>query len=197
MLWRLDFYPYRQHFWRPKAPPPFLHKCNKFINIQYCYWIGSWTELLDGREQISEFQILQKSRIQFPVSGPSEITQTRVMASNAIRCSHTHTIPKNRSDSNFCRDMLGQDVGWFFIARFKFLSCGNHTKNRIIWTIRFNIICRDEWGDFTAWISHIVWTSTKGEFDAIIKKVSFWFKENFTELFQKFLPIFENILLYF
>ncbi len=101
MFWGLHFY--------PRAPP------NKFINIQHCYWIGSWSEQLDGRERILEFRILRKSRTQFPVSGPSKITQTCVIASNTIRCIHTHTlhthtIPKNHLDSNFCCEMLGQDI---------------------------------------------------------------------------------------
>ncbi len=52
--------------------PFFLHKRNKFTNIQHCYWIGSWTELLDGRKRISEFWISQKSRTQFPVPGPQK-----------------------------------------------------------------------------------------------------------------------------
>ncbi len=67
--------------------------------------------------------------------GHPKITQTHVMASNAIRCTHTythtlhmHTIPKNRADLDFCRDMLGQGSGQFFIAQFKFLSHGNHTE---------------------------------------------------------------------
>ncbi len=56
---------------------------NKFISIQHCYWIRSWTELLDGRERISNF---------------AKITQTHVMASNAIRCPpHAHTHARART----------------------------------------------------------------------------------------------------
>ncbi len=75
-------------------------------------------------------------------------------------CKYTHTIPKNHADSDFCRDMLGQDVGQFFIVWFKFLSRGNHTKNCIIWIVRFNIICRNKWGNFTTQKNRIVWIGT-------------------------------------
>ncbi len=81
---------------------------------------------------------------------------------------HTHTISKNCADSDFCCNMLGQDVERFFITRFKFLSRGNRTKNCIIWTVRFNIICRDKWGDFTAWKNRIVWTSIYKELVEIL-----------------------------
>ncbi len=70
----------------------------------------------------NKFRISQKSRTQFPVSGRPKITQTHVMASNAIRCIHTHTlhkhiIPKNRvEDSDFHHDMLGQDAGRLLIT---------------------------------------------------------------------------------
>ncbi len=55
-----------------------------------------------------------------------------VMASNA-RCAHTHILytrtPYNCADSDFCHNMLGQDVGR---SRFKFLSRRNRTKKCII-----------------------------------------------------------------
>ncbi len=34
-------------------------------------------------------------------------------------------------------------------------------KNRVVWIIGFNIICRDEWGDFTMQKNCLVWTDTK------------------------------------
>ncbi len=85
------------------------------------------------------------------------------MASNAIRCArthahthmhtcthtlHTHTIPNNRADSDFCRNMLGQDVGRFFICDLNFYRAEIVQKSRIILTIRFNILCCDKWGQF-------------------------------------------------
>ncbi len=121
-----SFLSYRPHFRHPRGRPLPPQARDKFINIQHCYWIGSWTELLHGRERISNFTKLKDTvRLRPP---PKKITETRVMASNAIRCIHTHTlhthtIPKNHPDLEFCRDMLGQDAG-----RFKFLSCGNHTE---------------------------------------------------------------------
>ncbi len=52
----VNFFPCSVDFIFIPEHPLFLHKRNKFISIQHCYWIGSWTELLNGRERISKFK---------------------------------------------------------------------------------------------------------------------------------------------
>ncbi len=61
--------------------PLFLHKRSKFINIQHCYCIGSWTELLDERERISNF-----AKIKATISGVCPTPNNHSDLCHGIKC---------------------------------------------------------------------------------------------------------------
>ncbi len=84
-------------------------------------------------------------------------------------CSHTHIhilytrtpYLKIRVVSDFCRDMLGQDKGRIFIARFKFLSRGNRSKNRISEPSDLILFVATNGVIFPRRKNRLVWTGTK------------------------------------
>ncbi len=107
------------------------------------------------------------SIIKDTISGvwPQKITQILVMALNDIRCACVHTRTHTHTHTHilytctpylktiwiqiFAATCWDKVKGDFLSRDLNFYHVEIAQKNRIIWTVRFNIICRDKWGDFS------------------------------------------------
>ncbi len=168
----VNFFPYTGDFIFIPERSLFLHKRNKFINIQHCYWKLDWTT---GWKR-TNFGILNFAKIKDTISGvwgfllPKKLLRHvsghQIPLDARVRA-HTHTHYTQTPYLNaaliriFAATCWGKMYGNFLSRGLNLYHAEIAQKNRIIWTFRFNIICRYKWCDFTAQKNRIVWTGTK------------------------------------